>query len=50
MRTSLEQQVAYTVLLGDDEVPLNQYLGRHLQLDYQGVINCIACERKTGKM
>ena len=49
MRTSLEQQVAYTVLLGDDEVPLNQYLGRHLQLDYQGVINCIACERKTNK-
>lgn len=49
MRTSLEQQVAYTVLLGDDEVPLNQYLGRHLQLDYQGVINCIACERKTSK-
>ena len=49
MRTSLEQQVAYTVLLGDDEVSLNQYLGRHLQLDYQGVINCIACERKTSK-
>ena len=49
MRTSLEQQVAYTVLLGDDEIPLNQYLGRHLQLDYQGVINCIACERKTNK-
>lgn len=49
MRTSLEQPVAYTMLLGDDEIPLNQYLGRHLQLDYQGVINCIACDRKTNK-
>ena len=49
MRTSLEQPVAYTMLLGDDEIPLNQYLGRHLQLDYQGIINCIACDRKTSK-
>ena len=49
MRTSLEDPVQYTMLLGGHEIPLNQYLGRQLQLDYQGVINCVHCDRKTNK-
>jgi hypothetical protein len=49
MKTALEEPVQYHMLLGDVEVPLNQYLGRQLQLDYQGVINCIHCDRKTSK-
>jgi len=36
-------------LLGEHEVPVNQYLGRQLQLDYLGAINCIHCDRKTNK-
>ena len=49
MKTALDEPVQYHMLLGDVEVPLNQYLGRQLQLDYQGVINCIHCDRKTSK-
>lgn len=49
MRTQLEDPVQYTMLLGEHEIPLNQYLGQHLQLDFQGVINCIHCDRKTSK-
>ncbi|RLA48482.1 MAG: DUF2797 domain-containing protein [Gammaproteobacteria bacterium] len=49
MRTSLEDPVRYTMLLGEHEIPVNQYLGRQLQLDYQGVINCVHCDRKTSK-
>ena len=49
MRTRLEQPVQYTMLLGEHEVPVNQYLGRQLQLDYLGAINCIHCDRKTNK-
>jgi len=49
MKTRLAQPVEYTMLLGESEIPLNQYLGRELRLDYQGVINCIHCDRKTSK-
>lgn len=49
MKTELQEKVDYTMLLGDHEVPLNQYLGRQLQLDYEGSINCIHCDRKTSK-
>jgi hypothetical protein len=49
MRTCLDQPVQYAMLLGEAEVPLNQYLGQSLQLVYQGLINCIHCGRKTSK-
>jgi hypothetical protein len=49
MKTQLQEKVNYTMLLGDHEIPLNQYLGRQLQLDYEGYINCIHCDRKTNK-
>jgi len=49
MKTSLAEPVQYQVLLGEISVPLNQYLGRQLQLKYDGVINCIHCARKTSK-
>ena len=49
MKTSLEEPVQYSLPLGQQEVPLNQYLGQRLQLDYQGVINCVHCDRKTSK-
>jgi hypothetical protein len=49
MKTRLEEPVSYTMLLGDNEIPLNDFLGRQLRLDYSGVINCIYCDRKTSK-
>lgn len=49
MKTELADPVQYTMLLGDIEIPLNQYLGHSLQLKYCGVINCIHCGRKTSK-
>ena len=49
MKTRLEQPVQYLLMLGDHEVPLNQYLGRELWLEYGGEINCIHCARKTRK-
>jgi hypothetical protein len=48
-KTELADPVQYTMLLGDNEIPLNQYLGQSLQLQYSGVINCIHCGRKTAK-
>ena len=49
MKTSLEEVVDYRMVFGDVEVPLNQYLGSTLQLSFDGVINCIHCDRKTNK-
>jgi hypothetical protein len=49
MKTRLAGQVEYTALLGDDQVELNQYLGRKLRLEFSGSINCIHCGRKTAK-
>lgn len=49
MKTELADPVQYTMLFDDNEVPLNQYLGQVLKLQYHGVINCIHCGRKTAK-
>ncbi len=49
MSTELADQVQYTVILGEHEIPMNQYLGRVLRLDFLGAINCVHCERKTSK-
>lgn len=49
MKTVLNDPVSYTLILSELEVPLNQYLGRQLQLQFHGVINCIHCNRKTNK-
>lgn len=49
MRTELANPVQYTMLLGEDEIPLNDYLGRVLQLRFRGDIHCIHCNRKTNK-
>lgn len=49
MKTELQDTVNYTMLLGEHEVPMNQFLGQQLQLNYEGAINCIHCDRKTNK-
>jgi hypothetical protein len=49
MKTELAEPVQYSMVLGPQQVPLNQYLGRSLWLEYQGEIHCIHCDRKTSK-
>lgn len=49
MKTQLAEPVEYRAVLGEQEVPLNQYLGRELWLEYSGEINCVHCGRKTNK-
>jgi Protein of unknown function (DUF2797) len=49
MRTTLATPVQYTMILGEEELPMNEHLGRRLRLQYRGVINCINCNRKTNK-
>lgn len=49
MKTHLGEQVEYLGIFGDQEVAMNQYLGRRLTLSFDGAINCVHCDRKTNK-
>ena len=41
--------VTYSIAVGDARIPLNDLVGRSLRLDFDGVIRCINCDRKTNK-
>lgn len=41
--------VSYQMKVGDTRVPLNDLIGRELQLDFDGEIRCIHCDRLTRK-
>jgi hypothetical protein len=49
MKTHLGETVEYTAVFGEQEIQMNQFLGRQLRLDYLGTINCVHCDRKTNK-
>lgn len=47
MQAKVAPQVEYSLVLDDQLIPLNDYLGRHLQLRFTGQIHCVQCGRKT---
>jgi len=49
MPAEADSPVSYSLLLGETRLPLNEFLGYPLRLDFDGVIRCINCDRKTGK-
>lgn len=49
MKTALEAPVQYRLPLGDEDIGLNEFLGKTLRLQYSGQINCVHCDRKTSK-
>lgn len=49
LRAERDDPVSYFLPLGDFSVPLAPFLGKTLHLRYQGLINCVACSRKTTK-
>jgi len=49
MVTQLQNPVDYALPIGDDHLPMNQFLDRPLTLTYRGDIHCIACGAKTKK-
>lgn len=49
MKTSLEDVVQYKLPIGDDEVDMNQFIGKKIKLKFNGQINCIATGEKIKK-
>lgn len=41
--------VEYVIRVGDTRIPLNDMIGHPIQIDYDGVIRCIHCDRTTKK-
>lgn len=49
MISTLSSTVDYTLPLGNHKIPLNPLIGKLIRLDFDGVIQCIQCGRKTKK-
>ena len=41
--------VAYTLPIGEEQIPLNPLLGKTIRLTFTGDIHCVVCGRKTNK-
>lgn len=41
--------VHYHLPIGDEQLPLNELIGQHLEIQFSEAINCINCGRKTKK-
>lgn len=44
-----DTSVSYQLVLGEESVSMNAYLGQSIRLTFTGLINCIHCGRKTKK-
>ncbi len=49
MLASADTPVSYRLPVGEAELPLNEWLGKTLRLEYGGEIACIACGQRTKK-
>jgi len=49
MLTRHESPVQYEMVLGENRVAMNDYIGKHVQLKFLAEINCVSCGRKTKK-
>lgn len=49
MRVQLDQPVSYVWQAGSEEASVNNWLGKHLSIQFEGLINCIHCDRVTKK-
>lgn len=49
MQVKLDAPVSYSLVLGEVHLPLNDLLGKEIRLRFEGVINCIHCQRLTKK-
>ncbi|MDF1759728.1 MAG: DUF2797 domain-containing protein [Coxiellaceae bacterium] len=49
MHTDHQSVVQYTLPVGDELIPMNDLIGKTLTFTFDGVINCVHCNKKTNK-
>jgi hypothetical protein len=47
MRSEFADPFQYFLPLGETELPMNELIGRNIQLTFTGQINCISCGKRT---
>ena len=49
MRTELAEPVQYTLVLGEEHISMNEFIGKDIHFHFGGRINCVVCGRLTKK-
>jgi hypothetical protein len=49
MKTELQAPIQYWLSVGDDRVHMNEHIGSHVKLTFEGEIYCISCGKRTNK-
>jgi len=49
MTVEHESPINYSLPVGDEQLALNPVIGKKIEMDFQGQINCIHCNRRTNK-
>lgn len=49
MTTAFAEPIQYSLNLGDENLRINDFLGKKISLQFEGRINCVACGRLTKK-
>ncbi len=47
MRSEFADPVKYFLPIGENELPMNELIGKNIQLAFTGQINCISCGKRT---
>lgn len=48
-RVDMQGNVSYSLELGSEFIELNPFVGKHIRLEHNGIIHCIACNRPIKK-
>ena len=46
MRSEYGQPVQYFLPVGNQEIAMNELIGKSIRMNFTGQINCISCEEK----
>ena len=49
MQSKHTNPISYKIPIGDNFLPISDYLGRKINIEYLGEINCIGCNRSINK-
>lgn len=49
MKTSLDEPVSYAMRIGEEQVPINEFVGKTFGLRFAGAFSCILCGRAMKK-
>lgn len=47
MRTELASPVKYTLPIGENQIEMNDLIGKEIKMSFAGQINCISCGKRT---